>query len=54
MGNAPYVKHHKNVPEWIPHVSIPFHEKVALIVEPRPHANLVPVVSQMADMYPEW
>lgn len=32
----------------------PFHEKVALIVEPRAHVNLVPVITQMAALHPDW
>jgi hypothetical protein len=32
----------------------PFHEKVALIVEPRAHINLVPVITQMANLHPDW
>ena len=32
----------------------PFHEKVALIVEPRVHVNLVPVITKMAELYPDW
>jgi hypothetical protein len=54
MGNAAYTKHHKYVASWLPAVSISFHEKVALIVEPRAHENLVPVITQMAAMYPDW
>lgn len=54
MGNAPYAKYKKLVPLWLPHVSFPYHEKVALIVEPREHINLMPVVTQMNAMYPDW
>jgi hypothetical protein len=44
-----------NVSKWIPaaHVA-PYTPKVALIVEPRQHTHLAPVIQQMHLTYPEW
>lgn len=43
------------VVDWIPAITVaPYTEKVGLIVEPRAHPNLAPVITQMASLYPEW
>jgi hypothetical protein len=45
----------KNVANWVPAIHVaPYTPKVALIVEPRQHIHLAPVIVQMAGMYPEW
>lgn len=44
-----------NVAKWIPAVHVaPYTSKVALIVEPRQHVHLAPVIQQMHAVYPEW
>jgi hypothetical protein len=55
MKLAPIKKLASQVPDWVPAISVaPYADKVALIVEPRAHPNLAPVILQMAHLYPEW
>lgn len=54
MGSAPSYTRITLPPDILPDVGVPYHEKVALIVEPRSHVNLVPVVVQMSEVYPDW
>jgi hypothetical protein len=44
-----------SISEWVPGITVaPYTEKVALIIEPREHPNLVPVIMQMATLHPTW
>lgn len=56
MGNLTPIKAlHADVPEWVSAMSVaPYQEKVALIVEPRTHPNLVTVIERMAELHPDW
>lgn len=52
---SPIKKLLKEVPTWVPAMHVaPFTTRVAVIVEPRQHVHLAPVIVRLNSVYPDW